>query len=82
MTETVKAKEAFAMFVGIFQSLTGILSITVAYLIYYNPDFFPVRTMFNLLPEHVAFYMMLLIVVGSFAIISGLLIIHEWSIRT
>jgi hypothetical protein len=75
-------KNAFATFIGVFQSLVGISAIIVANLIYYNPDFFALRTILNLQQEHVTFYMMILFIIGLFAIISGLLVIYEWSSRS
>ena len=75
----MKANEAFAKFIGMFQSLIGILSISLAYFIHSNPDLLPIRTWLNLQLEHVPFYMMILFILGFFAIISGLLIIREWS---
>jgi hypothetical protein len=74
----MKVNEAFVMFISMMQSLIGALSIIIAYLIYCNPGFLPVRSLLNLQPEHVPFFMMILSIVGFFAIISGLLIIHEW----
>jgi len=77
----LEIKSLFATFIGLFQSFVGISAIASAYLIYYNPDFLPIRTIFNLHQEHTAFYMMILFIIGFFAIISGLLIIYEWSSR-
>jgi hypothetical protein len=76
----MKASEALATFIGVFQSIIGVLCIALASFLYYNPDLFPIRTLFNLQLEHVPFYMMVLFIAGFFAIISGLLIIHEWSL--
>lgn len=75
----MKVNEAFATFIGLFQSLIGMLSIAIAFFMYYNPNLFPIRSILNLQLEHVPFYMMVLFIIGIFAIISGLLIIHEWS---
>jgi hypothetical protein len=75
----MKANEIFATFIGMFQSLIGVLCIAIACFLYYNPNLFPIRSILSLQLEHVPFYMMVLFIVGIFAIISGLLIIHEWS---
>jgi len=75
----LRAKNAFATVIGAFESLVGMLAIVSAYLIYYDPDFFAVRTILNLQPEHITFYMLVLFVVGFFSVISGLLIINEWA---
>jgi len=75
----MKLNEAFATFIGIFQSLIGMLCIALAYFLYFNPNLFPIRSIFNLQLEHVPFYMMVLFIIGVFTITSGLLIIHEWS---
>jgi hypothetical protein len=72
----MKTNKAFAMFIGIMQSLIGVLSMVLAYLLYCNPDLLPIRSLLNLQLEHVLFY--ILFIVGSFALISGILIIHEW----
>jgi len=76
------AKNVFATFIGIFQSLMGISAIVLAYLLYYNPDFIAVRTILNLQEAHIAFYMMVLFIVGFFATISGVLVVYEWSSRS
>lgn len=75
-------KSLLATFIGIFQSLMGVSAIVLAYLLYYNPDFLAVRTMLNLQEAHVAFYMMVLFMVGFFTTISGLLTVYEWSSRS
>jgi len=75
------AKNVFATFIGLFQSLTGVSAIVIAYLLYYNPDFFAIRTILDLQEAHIAFFMMVLFIVGFFATISGLLVVYEWSSR-
>jgi len=75
-------RSLLATFTGIFQSLIGVSAIVVAYLLYYNPDSLAVRTMLSLQETHVAFYMMVLFMVGFFTTISGLLIVYEWSSRS
>lgn len=82
MTGTVGVKSVFATFIGIFQSLMGVLAIVLAYMLYYNPDFFAVRTIFGLQEAHISFYMMVLFIVGLFATISGVLVVYEWSSRS
>lgn len=76
------AQSILATFIGIFQSLLGVSAIVVAYLLYYSPDFLAVRTTFNLQEAHIAFFMMVLFVTGFFAMISGLLLVYEWSSRS
>jgi hypothetical protein len=75
----MKVNEAFATFIGLFQSIIGMLCIAIAFFLYYNPNLFPIRSILNLQLEHVPFYIMILFIIGIFTIISGLVIIHEWS---
>lgn len=76
---TMGIKKALAIFIGILQSLIGALAIAFTYLLYYNPAFFEIRTLMKIPSEHIAFYMLLLSIIGFFSLISGLLIINEWS---
>jgi hypothetical protein len=79
---TVGVKSLLATFIGLFQGLMGISAIVLAYLLYYNPDLFAVRTILNLQEAHIAFFMMVLFIVGFFATISGILVVYEWSSRS
>jgi uncharacterized membrane protein YGL010W len=82
VTRILDPRNAAATFIGVFQSLLGISAMIATYLIYFNPDFFAIRTMLNLRQEYISLYIMILFVIGLFAIISGLLIIYEWSSRS
>ena len=74
----MEIKNILATFIGIFQTLIGLIGIILAFFIYYNPNYFPFITIFNLQQEYIPFYILMLFIIGLFAILSGLLIIHEW----
>ena len=75
----MRVKSVLASLVGLLQILIGVSAIIAAYLIYYNPSYFEVRTLLGLRGEYVAFFFLILGVVGFFSIISGVLVIHEWA---
>ena len=82
MTRILNPKNVLATFIGLLQSLLGALAMILIYLIYFNYDFFAIRTILNIQQEHVSLYIMIFFVIGLFAIISGLLIIYEWSSKS
>lgn len=75
-------KRVLAVVVGAVQSLIGILSMASAYLIYDNPRYLEMRTILSIPNEYVTLCILLLSIFSLFSIISGLLIIYEWSIRS
>jgi hypothetical protein len=77
----MEIKNIFATSIGIIQTLIGLAGIILAFLIYYNPNYFPFITIFNLQQEYIPFYILILFIIGLFAVLSGLLIIHEWLSR-
>ncbi|MFQ6094552.1 MAG: hypothetical protein ACE5NN_00265 [Candidatus Bathyarchaeia archaeon] len=74
----MELEKVIAAFVGLLQSLIGALAIASAYLIYYDPDNMKIRTILNILPQNAALYVLLFSMVGSFSVLSGILIIYEW----
>ena len=72
-------KKALAIFIGMLQSLIGALAIVFTYLVYYNPNYFQIRTLMKIPSEHVAFYMLIFSIIGFFSLASGLIIINQWS---
>jgi len=73
------AKNALASLVGLLQIFIGVSAIVFAYLLHYNPSYLEVRTLLGLREEYVAFFFLVLGVIGFFSIISGILVIYEWS---
>lgn len=73
---------AFAIAIGAIQGVIGVLLIILSFFISFNPNFLPMRTIFGLESGDGPFVMMLLLILGVFAVLSGLLIIHEWLSRS
>jgi len=67
-----------ATLVGLLQSLIGIFTIILAYLIYYSPKFLNISQILRIRSEYAAFFILILGIVGFFSIVSGILIIYEW----
>ena len=70
---------AFATLIGALQSVVGFLTFILAYLIYYNPDILRVRDILNIQEGYIPLFILTLAIVSFFSIISGLLIIYEWT---
>jgi hypothetical protein len=77
----MEIKNILATFIGIFQTFVGLAGLILAYIIYINPNYFPIITIYNLPHEYIPLYILMLFIFGLFAILSGLLIIHEWLSR-
>ncbi len=76
----MKPIEALASIIGILQAILGFSAIIISDLIYYNPSFFRAREILKITSSYVPLYILLLSMIGSFSIISGLLILYEWLI--
>jgi len=77
----MRVKRAITIFVGTFQVILGLVAILLAYLMLCNPTFFPLRDMLGLREEYVSLFFLVLGIIGFFTMISGTLIIYEWSMK-
>jgi len=75
----MRARRALVTLMGALQSIIGMLVIVFAYLIYYDPPFFQARSILNIQIENIAFFIFLLSIIGFFSLLSGFLIIYEWT---
>ena len=73
-------KSIFATIIGSLQIAIGISAIIFAYILHYNPSYFEVRALLGLREEYIAFFLLILGVIGFFSIVSGILVIYEWSL--
>jgi len=66
------------MIIGTLQIVIGILFTVLAYLIFYNPNVLPARSILNIQDANIAFFILILSIIGFFSVLSGLLIIYDW----
>jgi len=71
----MRPRRILVAIVGTIQSLTGILAIIFAYIIYI--DFFGLRAWLDVTAEFLPLYMLVFIVFGFFSMISGLFLLTE-----
>lgn len=69
-----KIREALSKVVGAIQCIFGVSMSILAYLVYPSPQ---VQDLFGITFAEVYLYMLLLLVLGVFSIISGLLLVKE-----
>lgn len=74
---SMKIRKILTVIVGIIQSITAASIVIFACFIYLN--LFDVQTWLNAATEFYHVHLLALLVFGFFSIISGLLLIQEWS---
>lgn len=72
----MKIRRTLTVIVGIMQSMIAVLIVIFACGIYFN--FFGIQTSLNAAVESLYLHILALLVFGSFSIISGLFLVHEW----
>jgi hypothetical protein len=72
----VNIKGILTAVTGIAQSVIGVLSAALAVLLFL--DILEVQTVFNVPPELLPLYLLILVLFSIFSILSGFFLIREW----
>ena len=72
----MKIRRILTAITGIAQSAIGVLSAVLAVLLFFN--ILEVQTVFNVPPELLPLYLLILCLFSVFSILSGFFLIREW----